>query len=129
MVAALYDLKLLGRDHKGRAFRTRFFCFAKFLKYLTFNDCPLVIYQMLQGTKQKRAQTMLQSLTRPRPILQSKNPKIYTNPARFNKASGFGSCPRKRLYKIIGASVPPLERTLSLNFVATSVSKMPFSLK
>ena len=55
--------------------------------------------------------------------------KIYNSPALFNKASGFGSCPLKRLYNSIGGSVPPFERTLSLNLVATSLLKIPFSWK
>ena len=37
--------------------------------------------------------------------------------------------PLKRLYNSIGFSVPPLERTFSLNFVATSLLKIPASKK
>jgi hypothetical protein len=51
---------------------------------------------------------------------------IYSSPALFNSASGLGSCPLKRLYKDIGCSVPPLDRILSLNLVATSLLKIPF---
>ena len=54
---------------------------------------------------------------------------IYSNPARFNNASAFGSWPLNFLYNSIGNSVPPLESTLSLNFVATSLLKIPFSWK
>jgi len=41
----------------------------------------------------------------------------YINPALFSSASGFGFLPRKRVYKIKGSSVPPLERVGHLKIV------------
>ncbi len=45
---------LLGRDHKGRVFRTRFFCFVKSLEYLTVNDSHSLNIQC-SGNKTKKS--------------------------------------------------------------------------
>ena len=49
-------------------------------------------------------------------------------PLRSSKASMVGSCPRNRLYSVIGCSVPPFERMLSRKLCAVFWSKMPFFL-
>lgn len=61
--------------------------------------------------------------------VQKRNSGYPSNPALFNNASTFGSAPLNLLYSSMGFSVPPLESTLSLNFLATSLLKIPFSLK
>ena len=49
-------------------------------------------------------------------------------PLRCSKAAMGGSCPRNRLYSVIGCSVPPFERMLSRKLCAVFWSNMPFFL-
>lgn len=49
-----------------------------------------------------------------------------TNPALFKNALGSGTLPLNLLYKVMGCSVPPLERMFSSKDFEVWGSKIPF---